>query len=151
MIVGIDPGITGAIALLKNDLTFYKVFDMPTMVMGKGTKQQVNDAALAKIFLDNPGVDIAFIEEVNAMPGQGVTSMFNFGCSWGMARGVLAALMIPYTLIRPTAWKRNAGIIGRDKDAARTMAQHLYPEAPLSRKKDIGRADAILIGRFGKG
>jgi len=151
MIAGIDPGITGAVAFLKDDLSFAGLFDMPLMNLGKKNKQQINDAALAKILIDHPGVDMVYIEEVGPMPKQGVVSMFGFGVSYGMARMGCAALMIPYQLVRPNLWKRTAGILGRDKDAARTMAQHLYPEAPLSRKKDVGRADALLIARFGGG
>ena len=83
------------------------------------------------------------------MPGQGVASMFNFGMGYGIIQGVVSALGIPYELVTPQSWKKRAGLIGKDKDNARTMAQQLYPDAPLGRKKDIGRADALLIARFG--
>src|SRR5690606_16808140 len=91
----------------------------------------------------------AYVERVSAMPGQGVSSMFNFGMGYGVIQGVLASLGIPYTLVTPQTWKKRAGLAGKDKDNARTLAQQLCPEAPLGRKKDIGRADAILIARFG--
>lgn len=146
IVIGIDPGNTGAIAVLEND-RFVDVFDMPLMANGK--KQQVNAAALSKIFDDVPNHAVAVVERVSAMPGQGVSSMFNFGMGYGVIQGVLAAGGIPFTLVTPQVWKKRAGISGKDKGCARTLAQQLYPFAPLSRKKDIGRADAILIARYG--
>ena len=83
------------------------------------------------------------------MPGQGVSSMFNFGMGYGAIQGVLAGLCVPLHLVTPQKWKKHQGLIGKDKDCARTLAQQLYPEASLARKKDIGRADAILIGDYG--
>jgi crossover junction endodeoxyribonuclease RuvC len=148
--IGIDPGNTGAVAVLGIN-GFVDVHDMPLMASGK--KQQVNAAELFKILLSIKamsagGVD-AVVEKVSAMPGQGVSSMFNFGMGFGVIQGVLAGAGIPYTLVTPQSWKKRAGLIGKDKDMARTVAQQLYPDAPLGRKKDIGRADAILIARFG--
>lgn len=149
MIIGIDPGNTGAIAFLDDD-GLINVEDMPLMANGK--KKQVNAAELSKIIsgmsvMEQPH---AYVEKVGAMPGQGVSSMFNFGMGYGVIQGVLAALEIPYTLVTPQRWKKAAGLIGKEKDNARTLAQQLYAEAPLGRKKDIGRADAILIARFGE-
>jgi crossover junction endodeoxyribonuclease RuvC len=91
------------------------------------------------------------LEQVAAMPGQGVTSMFHFGESVGIIIGVLETLQIRYTMPRPQQWKKAVGIIGKDKDAARTMALQLFPEVGdrLTRKKDVGRADALLIAKFG--
>ena len=83
------------------------------------------------------------------MPGQGVSSMFGFGVSYGILQGVIASLGIPSVLVTPQRWKKAAGLMGKPKDYARTLAQRLYPAAELSRKKDIGRADAILIARYG--
>lgn len=151
MIVGIDPGLDGAIAFLKDSHDFVLVEDMPTYA-GTGTRREVNEAELARIIkraYASGQHDTVYLERVSAMPGQGVSSMFSFGCSYGIVRGVLSALGFPYELVTPQAWKKRAGIIGRNKDAARTMAQQLYPQAALGRKKDIGRADAILIARFG--
>src|SRR5690606_2041087 len=91
----------------------------------------------------------AYVEKVGAMPGQGVSSMFNFGMGVGVLQGVLAACGIPYFLVTPQSWKKRASLSGKDKDMARTMAQQLYPSASLGRKKDIGRADAMLIARYG--
>ena len=120
---------------------------------GKG--QQVDPYALAGIirtFVEKSGEDIsAVIEAVAAMPGQGVSSMFRFGESVGVVLGVLGALQIPLRWVTPQRWKKAAGIVGKDKDAARSLAIQLHPEVAelLKRKEDVGRADAALIARFG--
>jgi len=150
--IGIDPGITGALAILDENNELGDMADMPVMQLGSGNKQQVNGAHLARVLASwhTPGEIItAYLEAVSAMPKQGVTSVFNFGMGYGVIQGVLAAMQIPYVLVRPGEWKKRAGLVGKKKDAARTMAQQLYPAAELDRKKDIGRADAILIARFG--
>jgi len=156
MRVGIDVGISGAIAFLNDDLGFKYVFDMPVMALS-GKKQQVNASELGKLFRvwlspfgDGPlDQATAYVEQVHSMPGQGVSATFNFGTGYGVIQGVLGALQIPMVLVSPAAWKRRAGLTGKPKDASRTLAQQLYPAAPLGRKKDVGRADAILIARFG--
>lgn len=149
MRIGIDPGLSGAIAFMQDNFDLVAVHDMPTMALSKG-KNQVNAAALVKIINTQSSWSLtAYLEQVSAMPGQGVCSMFSFGTSYGVVQGVLAALNIPVVLVRPQAWKTKAGLKGTDKDMSRTLAQRLYPSAELSRKKDIGRADAILIARFG--
>lgn len=149
--IGIDPGVSGAIALIGLHGELHHVFDMPTMTL-TGTRQQVNAAELAKMLYPwkhYVGMT-AYLEQVSAMPGQGVSSMFGFGTSYGIVQGVLGALQIPVCLVTPQAWKKRAGIPPKsEKDKARAIAQQLYPQAPLARKKDIGRADAILIARFG--
>jgi crossover junction endodeoxyribonuclease RuvC len=122
------------------------------MAMGKH-KHQINTAELAKIIMNwkiksDTGLT-AYLEYVSAQPGQGVSSMFNFGKSCGVVEGILGALQIPMILVTSQTWKKRAGLQGKPKDAARTLAQQLYPGADLSRKKDIGRADSILIARFG--
>lgn len=148
MIIGIDPGNTGAIVMLDETGAVVEIHDMP--LMANGTKQQVNPAELRNILSPWAAhVEMAYLEKVGAMPGQGVASMFNFGMGFGVIQGVIAALGIPVKLVAPQSWKKRAGLIGKDKDNARTLAQQLYPSAPLGRKKDIGRADAILIARFG--
>ena len=146
MKIGIDPGISGAIAILQDDDSLINVYDMPIMA-GTGKRQQVNASELVKILSQANG--ISYVERVSAMPGQGVSSMFSFGTSYGIVLGVLAALQIPVVLVTPQRWKKIAGLTGKEKDMARTLAQQLYPEAALGRKRDIGRADAILIARFG--
>ena len=151
MRIGIDPGISGALALLTDDLKLLEVIDMPAMAQGK--HQQVNAAELGKIIerwrRKYEGNLTAYLEHVSAMPGQGVSSMFGFGVSYGIVQGVLGALQIPVIMVTPGVWKRRAGLIGKEKDMARTLAQRMYPAANLARKKDIGRADAILIAHFG--
>ena len=147
--IGIDPGVNGAIAVLE-DQQLIALFDMPVMNLS-GKKQQVNAPKLAEIIgSGSPRADVAYVEQVHSMPGQGVSAMFNFGTSYGIVKGVLGALQIPMVLVSPAVWKRRAGLTGKPKDASRTLAQQLYPAAPLGRKKDIGRADAILIARFGE-
>ncbi len=152
MRIGIDPGLHGAIALLKDNGELVSVLDMPIMA-STGDRQQVNAAELAKMLWPcrkEPmnGLVTAYVERVAAMPGQGVSSMFNFGVSYGVVLGVLAALGIPVILMSPGKWKRAAGLIGKPKDFSRTVAQQLYPDASLGRKRDCGRADAILIALY---
>lgn len=158
MIIGIDPGLTGAIAILGEDGLLKSVHDMPTMMTGTGkgkVKNKVNCYKLAEIITDAlddrrmvEPVEV-FLEKVSSMPGQGVAGVFSLGKSAGAVEGVVGALGIILHEVTPQKWKKGAGLIGSEKDAARTLAQQLYPDAPLARKKDIGRADAILIARHG--
>ena len=152
IIFGIDPGVSGAICVLENKKVL-EVYDMPTMIDGKKNKKQVNGSQIANIFKEiiNTEDEITVIvEHVNAMPGQGVTSMFNFGQSFGVIKGVCSALSLPIYFIRPTKWKKHFNLINVNKDASRTKAIEIYPEISnkLSRKKDSNRADAILIARY---
>lgn len=146
VVIGIDPGLTGAIAVLGEAIEAY---DMPVMAKGTGKKQQVNAAEVANILLCHQGAATVYLERVAAMPKQGVSSTFSFGETFGVMRGVTAALGIPLELVTPQSWKRRFSLLGADKDAARTKAIELFPEAPLSRKKDIGRAEALLIAVYG--
>lgn len=162
MIIGIDPGVTGAISFFSNNGELLSVRDLPTMALGK--KKQINAAGLSD-FLDytrnefnfkNDWCDdknclsqVAYLEKVNAMPGQGVSSMFNFGMGYGVIQGVLAAKNIPLHLVTPQKWKKHHGLIGKDKECARTLAIQKFPTAELHLTKHIGRADAILIGQYG--
>jgi len=145
--LGIDPGLSGAIALLRNG-EFADVWDMPTMGRGTGNKQQINAAEVARILRECPPCT-SYIELVGAMPGQGVSSMFNFGKAAGAVMGALAALQFPMVEVTPVRWKREFGLIGKEKDMARTHAQQLMPTAPLSLKKHCGRADALLLALYG--
>jgi len=153
--IGIDPGITGALAFFAPSGSLLHVVDMPTTTL-TGKRQAVSASELGKIVsgwcdrgVMTHGVT-AFLEQVSAMPKQGVSSMFSFGTSYGIVQGVLGALQMPVQFVTPQAWKKRAGIPPKsEKDFARTVAQRLYPSASLERKKDIGRADAILIARFG--
>ncbi len=142
--MGIDPGVSGAIAFMENGY-FLSVHDMP--LIKEGNKNQVDPYALARIIRSRK-VTSANVEKVSAMPGQGVTSMFNFGRSYGVILGTLGAMNIYTNLIRPVEWKNKFDLIKKEKDASRILAQELFPLAPLKRKKDHGRADAMLIGLF---
>jgi len=151
MILGIDPGLSGALVLLdKNEPIEW--IHMPTYQVGKHNR--VSCATLAAwlddIFADHT-ITEAKIELVHAMPGQGVTSMFTFGHAVGSVMGVLGALMIPVTQVPPRTWKAAAGLLGTDKDAARSRAIELWPKWRELDKKGKGQAlaDAALIGRFG--
>jgi len=143
--IGIDPGISGAIAVLCDD-RFIACYDMPTMADGK--RNQVNGAELARIFFYHDP-DRVIVERVHSMPGQGVASTFAFGQSFGVILGVVSAMGYPVHLVTPQQWKRCCGLKGKDKEASRSLAQQKYPQAALGRKKDAGRADAILIARYG--
>lgn len=151
--LGIDPGQTGALAALADGRPVAFV-DMPTMTRKAGG-QQIDAQALAarirELLADHPGAyPFAALEQVSAMPGQGVTSMFRFGQADGAVRGVLGALGIGFIEVQPQTWKRYLRLTGADKDAARTLAIQRYPEAAeyLRRKKDVGRADALLIATW---
>ena len=150
--IGIDPGQTGAIAVMEKGLVV-QVVDMPVMARTHGKGQQVDASSLAsELFGIGTGtISEVVMEQVGAMPGQGSTSMFNFGEGVGIVKGVLGALQIPVRMVTPQKWKKSAGLSGKDKDAARSLAIQLHPEAAeyLRRKKDVGRADAICIARFG--
>ena len=152
IIFGIDPGVSGAISVLENKKVI-EVFDMPTMIDGKKSKRQVNGAQVTNIIkekLDENKEIIVVVEQVNAMPGQGVTSMFNFGQSFGVIKGISSALSLPIYFVRPVKWKKHFNLIKTNKDASRTKVIQIYPEisSKLSRKKDSNKADAILIARY---
>jgi len=152
IIFGVDPGVSGAISILRNKKVL-EVFDMPTMIDGKKNKKQVNGSQVANIIKENLSSDeeiSVVVEHVNAMPGQGVTSMFNFGQSFGVVKGVCSALNLPIYFVRPMKWKKHFNLIKTNKDASRTKVIEVYPEisSKLSRKKDSNKADAILIARY---
>lgn len=156
--IGIDPGITGAVAVLgpPPDFGCWELHDMPSLVLANG-RRNVDGRLFAgmvdkwRAHWEAPGQGnmVAYLERVSAMPKQGVTSMFGFGRSFGIVEGVLLALHIPIVYVEPQHWKERAGLSRKDKDAARLLAIKLYPEQDLFLKKHIGRADALLIGRFG--
>lgn len=153
LIIGIDPGITGAMAMIDQDLHLIGIADLPVMPTGVGNRQQINGAELAKILRsvqESRQRQITVrIEDVASMPQDGSVQAFSFGKNVGRILGILEALQIPYELIKPAEWKKRAGLWKKDKDASRTLAQQLYPEASLARKLDHNRAEAILIARFG--
>ena len=154
LIIGIDPGISGSICFLE-DGKILDVLEMPTMAEGKKNKRQVNGSQIYNEILErvskNKEHDIrVIIEQVSAMPGQGVTSMFNFGQSFGILKGICSAMQLPMYFVRPAKWKKYFGLINSEKDASRTKAIEMFPyfSAQLSKKKDINKADAILIASF---
>ena len=152
IIIGIDPGISGAISILENK-KILEVYDTPTMIDGKKNKKQINRAQVTNIIkerLKDGKEVIVVVEHVNAMPGQGVTSMFNFGQSFGVIKGICAALGLPIYFVRPSKWKKHFNLIKTNKDASRTKVIEAYPEisSKLHRKKDSNRADAILIALY---
>ena len=150
MIIGIDPGITGAIAVLFDDGKSI-VHDIPVMANGKGkgkVKNSVNGGALVQLLRCFDGAEV-FLERVSAMPGQGVSSMFSMGDSFGCIRGVIAACGMPVHIITPQSWKKHYRL-GSDKEVCRAKAIELFPGAELSRKKDHNRAEALLIAKYGK-
>jgi len=147
IVCAIDPGLNGAIAWVGvSGTALIDVVDMPTIEVAG--KKKVNAAALAKL-LESRQADLVVIEQVGAMPGQGVTSMYNFGYSAGILEGVCAAMGLPVRMVRPATWKRQAGVPA-DKGACRMMAQRYWPGADyFTRVKDEGRADAALLARWG--
>ena len=152
IIIGIDPGINGAISIVENK-KILEVYDTPTMIDGKKNKRQINSAQVTNIIKERLNVGkevVVVVEHVNAMPGQGVTSMFNFGQSFGVIKGICAALSLPIHFVRPTKWKKYFNLIKTNKDASRTKVIETYPEisSKLHRKKDSNRADAILIALY---
>ena len=151
-VIGIDPGLSGAIAILEEKKVI-GVFEMPVMAEGKKNKRQLNSAQLVNIIqdnLNNKEEAIIVVEQVNAMTGQGVTSMFNFGQTFGAIKGVCAALKLPIFFVRPSKWKKHFELINASKDSSRTKVIEMYPTLSnqLTKKKDVNKSDAILIARF---
>ena len=152
IIIGIDPGVSGAICILT-DGKITEIYEMPTMIDGKKNKKQVNGAEVTNIInkelVNEKDINVV-IEHVSAMPGQGVTSMFNFGQSFGVLKGVCSAMQISMYFVRPAKWKKYFNLINSEKDASRTKAIQIFPyvSEKLSKKKDGNKADAILIASF---
>ncbi|WP_440651867.1 crossover junction endodeoxyribonuclease [Candidatus Pelagibacter sp. HIMB1495] len=154
LIIGIDPGISGSICFLE-DGTIKDVLEMPTMTEGKKNKKQVNGSQIfneisSKIKTYEKKNIKVVIEQVSAMPGQGVTSMFNFGQSFGILKGICSAMQLPIYFVRPAKWKKYFNLINSEKDASRTRAIEIFPyfSSNLSKKKDSNKADAILIASY---
>ena len=154
LIIGIDPGISGSICFFE-DGKIVDVIEMPTMIEGKKNKKQVNGSQIFNEFsekikkLDRKEIKV-IIEQVSAMPGQGVISMFNFGQSFGILKGICSAMQLPMYFVRPAKWKKYFNLINSEKDASRTRAIEVFPyfSNQLSKKKDSNKADAILIASF---
>ena len=154
LIIGIDPGISGSICFFKEG-KILDVIEMPTMTEGKKNKRQVNGSQIYNEILkrikqvEKQEIRVV-IEQVSAMPGQGVTSMFNFGQSFGILKGICSAMQIPMYFVRPAKWKKYFNLINSEKDASRTRVIEIFPyfSSQLSKKKDSNKADAILISSF---
>ena len=154
LVIGIDPGLSGSICFLL-DGKIIDVLEMPTMTEGKKNKRQVNGSQVYNEILkridtsDNQDIRV-IIEQVSAMPGQGVTSMFNFGQSYGILKGICSAMQLSMHFVRPAKWKKYFNLINSEKDASRAKAIEIFPyfSSQLSKKKDSNKADAILIARF---
>jgi crossover junction endodeoxyribonuclease RuvC len=154
LVIGIDPGISGSICFFHEG-QIIDVVEMPTMAEGKKNKKQVNGSQIFNEIYERvkkfEKKDIkVVIEQVSAMPGQGVTSMFNFGQSFGILKGICSAMQLPMYFVRPAKWKKYFNLINSEKDASRTKAIEIFPyfSGQLSRKKDSNKADAILIASF---
>jgi crossover junction endodeoxyribonuclease RuvC len=154
LIIGIDPGITGAICFFE-DRKIIDLIEMPNMAVGKKNKRQVNGAQVYNEIFEriknyNKKDIKVVIEQVSAMPGQGVTSMFNFGQSFGVLKGICSAMQLPMYFVRPAKWKKYYNLINSKKDASRTKVIEIFPyiSMQLSKKKDSNKADAILIASF---
>ena len=154
LIIGIDPGISGSICFLEDGI-IKDVLEMPTMTEGKKNKKQVNGSQIYNEIsfriktYEKKNIKV-IIEQVSAMPGQGVTSIFNFGQSFGILKGICSAMQLPIYFVRPAKWKKYFNLINSEKDASRTRAIEIFPyfSSNLSKKKDSNKADAILIASY---
>ena len=153
--IGVDPGISGAIAIYFPDIDTVDVIDFP-LVATKRTgrrvvRNEINENALADWVINHQGkTGRAFVEQVGSMPNQGVSSTFRFGMAYGIIRGILAGRGMSYQLVRPQKWKKAMGV-GRDKDECRLLASRMFPNQArlFVRKKDANRAEAVLIAVYG--
>jgi crossover junction endodeoxyribonuclease RuvC len=149
-ILAFDPGLSGALAIVDEHRVVF-VDDLPVHQIRAGKKIRAElDIGGLREMLVAQAIDHVFIEKVSARPGQGLTSMFRFGLATGQLIGLMAGLRLPYTTITPQRWQRLAGC-GPAPDEARRRAGQLYPEAvpQLTRRRDSGRADAILLAHVG--
>lgn len=154
-VIGVDPGASGAIAILEQDGKLVHVFDMPSVEIMSGgkAKRRVSPEMLAaelRLYADQGAV--AYVEQVGAMPGQGVSSMFAFGQAFGIVLGVMAGLAIPTQTVTPAKWKKDLKLNG-GKDASRAKAAQIWPAhaGEFKRVKDDGKAEAGLIAVWGLG
>ena len=154
LIIGIDPGISGAICFFENG-EVKNIIDMPSMAEGKKNKRQINGNQLFNEIKNNiknisKSNICVVVEQVSAMPGQGVTSMFNFGQSFGVIKGICSAMQLPIYFVRPAKWKKYFNLIKTEKEASRTKAIEIFPyiSSKLSKKKDSNKAEAILIASY---
>lgn len=150
LIVAIDPGLTGALGFLR-DGAYLAVEDMPVVHKGVGSvKNEVSPQGMKTLIREHLRADeavVAVIEKVGAMPGQGVSSVFSLGDSYGAARAVLATAGFELIQVHPATWKKHFKLTA-DKELSRALATRMFPDAPLHLKKHDGRAEALLIGRW---
>jgi crossover junction endodeoxyribonuclease RuvC len=154
IIVGIDPGTTGAVAWY-HDGEIYRLEDLPMIEVkvGKSMRKQLQPSILANMFFEgSEEIGHVYLEHVQSMPGEGAVGAFSFGRGFGMIEGVIACMQTPYTLVRPAKWKAALGVPA-DKGGARALACRRFPAmAPMfARVKDDGRAEAALIALYGAG
>jgi hypothetical protein len=150
--VGIDPGLSGAVAVLAPDGALEALWDVPVLTLktARGTKQCYDVPGMVALLTPYAGAGLhVVIEESQAKPGQGVRSMWTTGYGYGLWLGILAALQLPYTPVRPAFWKKALGL-GKDKEQARLRAMQLYPAADLRLRKHHGRAEALLLAWYGR-
>jgi len=147
--LGIDPGLTGAVAAVDAKGRVHLLEDLPTITRGKGkVKRELDPAGLAHLLRPIAAdIKIAVVEQVGSMPGQGVASVFSLGHSSGVISGVISTLGIPLQLVGPATWKKTFSLT-RDKTMSRTVASRLYPEVALHRVKDHNLAEALLLARY---
>jgi crossover junction endodeoxyribonuclease RuvC len=149
IVLGIDPGLSGAVAIMAQ--IGMEIHDMPTLALTRGGKNKREiDAALLADLIERGKPDHAFVEQVWAMPGQGVSGMFAFGKAYGIVIGILAALQIPVTFVPAQTWKK-ALRVPAAKDGARARASELLPTAAhyWTRVRDSGRAESALLSLYG--
>lgn len=154
-VLGIDPGLTGAIALIS-DTGEANVIDMPVRARISRKGFEIDYYTIThwiKELVHDAHIRIVYVEQVHAMPRQGVSSSFNFGDGYGAVKCAIGTLGYPMKFVTPAKWKKTAGLINTEKDAARSLAIQLFPQLAeqLNLKKHIGRADALLIAKFGGG
>ena len=144
---GVDPGVSGALALVDTDGMSVSLHEMPTLTVKK--KREVSPFLLSDIFASEPNAPVV-LDAVHAMPGQGVTSMFNFGKSYGCILGVVAGMSMRIQTVTPSKWKKDMSVPA-GKDGARARAMELFPSASeyFARKKDDGKAEASIIAMWG--
>lgn len=152
--IGIDPGLNGALAVILHDNSIV-IRDTPTLtVEGEKSRRKYNAPGMAQLlrpFTTEPGLVV--LENVHSMPKQGVASSFNFGEGLGLWKGIIAAYGLPLEMPSPQRWKKEIlADQGKDKDASRFKAIQLFPSVAdqLSRVKDDGRAEALLMAEYGR-
>lgn len=147
MIVGIDPGFSGAIAMIDSQGAIVELFDMPILMVGK---RRELDEVVINSFFASQDIKHIYIEKAQSMPAQGVASTFRYGASYGILRGICVGQGIPYTLVHPKTWKKETmRDMQKGKEASIVRVGQLYPAFKLTRKKDHGKADSILLALFG--